>query len=118
MRIKSEFILREVAGESILIPTGEAAKRLSGLIALNESARFLYEKLKTERTEEELVRAMLEGGTTVLLTTHYLEEAERLADRVVVIVGGRVAAEGTVTEVAGGRGLEDAYFALTDGVAR
>ena len=60
MRIKSEFILREVAGESILIPTGEAAKRLSGLIALNESARFLYEKLKTERTEEELVRAMLD----------------------------------------------------------
>jgi ABC-2 type transport system ATP-binding protein len=42
-----------------------------------------------------LVRDLAEAGTTVLLTTHYLEEAEALADRLAVIVGGRIAATGT-----------------------
>jgi ABC-2 type transport system ATP-binding protein len=42
-----------------------------------------------------LVRNLADGGTTVLLTTHYLEEAEALADRLAVIVGGRIAARGT-----------------------
>jgi ABC-2 type transport system ATP-binding protein len=42
-----------------------------------------------------LVRGLAEAGTTVLLTTHYLEEAEALADRLAVIVGGRIAATGT-----------------------
>jgi ABC-2 type transport system ATP-binding protein len=42
-----------------------------------------------------LVRDLADTGTTVLLTTHYLEEAEALADRLAVIVGGRIAASGT-----------------------
>ena len=42
-----------------------------------------------------LVRSLADTGTTVLLTTHYLEEAEALADRLAVIVGGRIAATGT-----------------------
>jgi ABC-2 type transport system ATP-binding protein len=42
-----------------------------------------------------LVRDLAGTGTTVLLTTHYLEEAEALADRLAVIVGGRIAASGT-----------------------
>ncbi|MBM7437568.1 ATP-binding cassette domain-containing protein [Streptomyces sp. HB132] len=41
------------------------------------------------------VRALAVGGTTVLLTTQYLEEADQLADRISVIDGGRVIAEGT-----------------------
>ena len=39
------------------------------------------------------------AGTTVLLTTQYLEEADRLADRIAVIDGGRIVAEGTATEL-------------------
>jgi ABC-2 type transport system ATP-binding protein len=42
-----------------------------------------------------LVRNLADAGTTVLLTTHYLEEAEALSDRLAVIVGGRIAATGT-----------------------
>lgn len=42
----------------------------------------------------DLVTALREAGTTILLTTHYLEEAEHLADRVAVIARGRVVAEG------------------------
>ncbi|MEV6666331.1 ATP-binding cassette domain-containing protein [Streptomyces nigra] len=41
------------------------------------------------------VRSLVGGGTTVLLTTQYLEEADQLADRIAVVDGGRVAAEGT-----------------------
>jgi ABC-2 type transport system ATP-binding protein len=44
-----------------------------------------------------LVRNLADTGTTVLLTTHYLEEAEALADRLAVIVRGRIAASGTPT---------------------
>jgi ABC-2 type transport system ATP-binding protein len=55
------------------------------------------------------VRALVAGGTTVLLTTQYLEEAERLADQVCVLDGGRVAARGTpgeLTDAIGGDRLE------------
>ncbi|WP_328894798.1 ATP-binding cassette domain-containing protein [Streptomyces sp. NBC_00236] len=45
------------------------------------------------------VRALVGGGTSVLLTTQYLEEADRLADRISLIDGGRVAAEGTADEL-------------------
>ena len=45
------------------------------------------------------LRALVAGGASVLLTTHYLEEAEALADRVVVLAAGRVVAEGSLDEV-------------------
>ncbi|MEV8095603.1 ABC transporter ATP-binding protein [Kitasatospora sp. NPDC085879] len=46
-----------------------------------------------------LVRELRGEGTTVLLTTHYLEEAEELADRLAIMHAGRIAATGTVAEV-------------------
>ncbi|GIH99752.1 ATP-binding cassette domain-containing protein [Planobispora takensis] len=45
------------------------------------------------------VRELVDAGTTVLLTTQYLEEADRLADRVCMLAAGRVAAEGTPEEL-------------------
>ena len=45
------------------------------------------------------IRRLVERGKTVLLTTHYLEEADALADRVVVINGGQIIAEGTPAEI-------------------
>ena len=50
----------------------------------------------------ELVHRLRDLGTTVLLTTHYMDEAQELADRVIVIAGGRIIAEGT-PETIGGR---------------
>jgi len=47
----------------------------------------------------DVIRTMSAGGTTVFLTTQYLEEADRLADRIAVLHGGRIAAEGTAAEL-------------------
>lgn len=47
----------------------------------------------------EVVRALTKAGTTVLLTTQYLEEADQLADRIAVINKGKIIAEGTATEL-------------------
>ena len=52
-------------------------------------------------------------GAAVVLTTHSFEEAQRLADRVVIVNRGRVVADGSIAEVAAGNTLEDRYFALT-----
>ncbi|ADG75567.1 ABC transporter related protein [Cellulomonas flavigena DSM 20109] len=64
----------------------------------------------------DLVERLRLDGTTVLLTTHYLEEAERLADRVVVVADGRVVAEGAPADL-GGRQARRARVRWTaDGV--
>ncbi|GAA1094268.1 ABC transporter ATP-binding protein [Streptomyces javensis] len=47
----------------------------------------------------ELIRELKEQGTTVLLTTHYLEEAEQLADRLAIMHAGRIATSGRVADV-------------------
>ncbi len=47
----------------------------------------------------EIIKRLMDNGTTILLTTQYLEEADQLADQIVVIDGGKVIAEGTATEL-------------------
>ena len=47
----------------------------------------------------DIIRALASEGTTVLLTTQYLDEADQLADRIVVIDNGKVIAEGTPVEL-------------------
>jgi ABC-2 type transport system ATP-binding protein len=53
-----------------------------------------------------------------VLTTHSFEEAERVADRVVIVAAGKVVADGSLAGVRGDRTLEDVYFALTTGTGR
>lgn len=59
MRVSKDLILREVAGEYILIPVGKAALEIHGMINLSESAVLLWKKLQEDCTEEELVQALL-----------------------------------------------------------
>jgi len=57
-----------------------------------------------------------EEGTTIFLTTHYMEEAEKMADRIAVIDYGKIVAEGTLSELkqrTKKKTLEDAFIALT-----
>ncbi|KRE41371.1 ABC transporter ATP-binding protein [Knoellia sp. Soil729] len=65
----------------------------------------------------DLVRETAQSAA-VVVTTHSFEEAERLADHVVIMNLGRVVAEGSLAEVCDGRSLEERYFSLTRGVRR
>jgi ABC-2 type transport system ATP-binding protein len=67
------------------------------LLLLDEPTTGLDPRSRAELWE--IVRALAGGGTTVLLSTQYLEEADQLADRIAVIDHGRVIAEGTPAEL-------------------
>ena len=60
MRIVPGFLVREIAGETIAIPSGEAAHRISGLIALNGTGKFLFDLLQADQTQENLVSALMD----------------------------------------------------------
>lgn len=59
MKASNQFILRTIADEHLLIPVGEAALSVKGLIALSESGVILYNKLKNGCTRADLVAALM-----------------------------------------------------------
>ena len=76
----------------------------------------------TARHIKRLLQERVRSGCTVIMTTHILEVAERMADRIGVIAAGRLVAEGTLAELRqqNGRGdtsLEDMFIALIDTTA-
>jgi len=90
--------------------SGGQRQRLSVALALvNEPEVVFLDEPTTgmdpqaRRSLWELVRQLAERGTTVLLTTHYMEEAEELCDRVAIMDHGRVLELGTVPELIGRR---------------
>jgi ABC-2 type transport system ATP-binding protein len=63
----------------------------------------------------DIVRQLVADGTTLLLTTQYLDEADQLADRIAVIDGGRVIAEGTPAELKASMGGQRLLITLAEG---
>ena len=59
MKIKEGYILRQVAGNSIVIAVGEEALNFNGIITINGAGTFLWEKLAEGAEKSELVSAML-----------------------------------------------------------
>ena len=60
MKIKDGYLLREVAGNHVVVPTGKATLDFSGVITLNGTGAFLWKLLNTDRTEPELLSAILD----------------------------------------------------------
>lgn len=60
MRISKEFVLREIAGNHIVVPFGENSVSFKAMITLNKTGAFLWKQLEEEKTEEELLAAILE----------------------------------------------------------
>ena len=59
MKASPDVILRQVAGEYILVPVGELSLRLQGMISLSESGGLLWKRLEGGCTEQELTDALL-----------------------------------------------------------
>lgn len=58
MNVSKNYIFRKVANEYLLIPTGDAALKIKGLVAMSESGSMLYQKLQTGCSREDLVAAL------------------------------------------------------------
>jgi oleandomycin transport system ATP-binding protein len=110
------FGLAESAGTKVKDFSGGMRRRLDLAASLigRPAVLFLDEPttgldLPSRNQLWDMIRDLAAGGTTVLLTTQYLEEADRLASRIVVIDSGRTVAEGTPAQLkrlAGGQVLE------------
>lgn len=117
----AELDIHEFAGTTVRRLSGGQRQRVALAAALvgRPDVLFLDEPTAgldphVRRTVWELVARTARDGATVVVTTHSFEEAERLADHLVIMARGRTVAEGTPAQVAGGESLESAYFALTD----
>ncbi len=102
--------LAERSGVRVKQLSGGERRRLDLALALLGRPEVLFLDEPTTGLDAEgrrdtwaLVRALREGGTTVLLTTHYMEEAESLADRLAIMHRGRIVATGTPAEVTAAR---------------
>lgn len=60
MKIVKEFILRDIAGECVLVPTGATTQEFNGLITMSDTAKFIWENLEKADSFEELVQMILE----------------------------------------------------------
>lgn len=60
MKIKKDFILREIADETVLIPVGETAISFNGLILLNELGEIIWNKIKENKSKEEILNYILQ----------------------------------------------------------
>lgn len=60
MKLKSGIVMEKTGDEYIVVATGEAARSFNGIIRNNKTANFVFEQLKEDKTEEELVDALLE----------------------------------------------------------
>ena len=116
------FSLGDKRDERTRTLSGGMKRRLILARALMHRPRLLILDEPTAGVDIELrlelwqyVQRINAEGTTILLTTHYLEEAERLCDKIAFIADGQIAAQGSTSELAGSYGvanLEDAYLAL------
>lgn len=60
MKIVKEFILREIAGEYVLVPTGATTQEFNGMITMSDTARFIWENIEKVDSLEALVAMVLE----------------------------------------------------------
>jgi ABC-2 type transport system ATP-binding protein len=100
------FDLTEAAGRQVKSYSGGMRRRIdiAASIVVTPDLMFLDEPTtgldpRSRNQVWDIVRALVVGGTTVLLTTQYLDEADQLADRIAVIDHGKVIAEGTPGEL-------------------
>jgi ABC-2 type transport system ATP-binding protein len=100
------FSLTDAAVRRVSTYSGGMRRRLDIAMSLVGNPRVIFLDEPTTGLDPEArievwraVKELAEHGTTVLLTTHYLEEAEQLADRIAILAGGRIIVNGTLAEL-------------------
>ncbi|GAA5017628.1 ATP-binding cassette domain-containing protein [Actinopolymorpha pittospori] len=119
------FGLGEAGGRQVKTYSGGMRRRIDiaasivvtpDLIFLDEPTTGLDPRSRNQVWD--IVRALVAGGTTILLTTQYLDEADKLADRIAVIDHGKVIAEGTSGELKASVGAGAIHLRLLDPTQR
>jgi ABC-2 type transport system ATP-binding protein len=115
--------LRDVSGISVRRLSGGQKQRLSLACALigRPDVVFLDEPTAgmdphARATTWQLVRDLRDRGVTVLLTTHAMDEAEQLCDRVAIVTGGKLAALGSPAELTQHAVADEIWFASSAGL--
>ncbi|GAA3183550.1 ATP-binding cassette domain-containing protein [Nonomuraea roseoviolacea] len=115
------FGLTHAAGRLVSTYSGGMRRRLdiAASIVVSPDLLFLDEPTtgldpRSRNQVWDIVRALLAGGTTILLTTQYLDEADELADRIAVVDQGKVIAEGTTDELKASVGQVALHVRLRD----
>src|SRR5215472_4964708 len=116
-----QFDLVEAANRPAKTYSGGMRRRLDLAVSLIATPPVLYLDEPTTGLDPrsrlamwEIIKSLLAGGTTILLTTQYLDEADQLADRIVVIDGGKVIAEGTADALKSKVGNDRLELTLVD----
>ena len=118
------FSLGEYADTKAKLLSGGWKRKLSIAMAVIGRPRVLFldeptlglDVLARRQLWKEI--RVLKEYMTIVLTTHYMEEAQELADRIMIMIDGRIAAEGTLEqleEMTGKQGLEEAFVAVAEG---
>jgi ABC-2 type transport system ATP-binding protein len=117
--------LSDKSDERVARLSGGQQRRLDVALALIGDPELLFLDEPTtgfdpsaRRNAWEVIASLRDLGKTIFLTTHYMEEAQELADRVAIISGGRIVAEGSPRELSGRNGrVTMISFRLPAGVA-
>ena len=122
-QIVSEFSMEEVENSRAKTLSGGWQRRLSIAMALISEPKVLFLDEPTLGLDvlarRELWKAItdIKGKVTIMLTTHYMEEAESLSDRIAVMVNGEIRALGTVDELkerTGTGNLDEAFVTIAE----
>jgi ABC-2 type transport system ATP-binding protein len=116
-----QFDLTAAAGRAVKTYSGGMRRRLDLAASLIGHPAVLFLDEPTTGLDPsaralmwDIVRQLVADGTTLLLTTQYLDEADQLTDRIAVIDGGRVIAEGTPAELKASMGGQRLLITLAD----
>lgn len=123
-KIIADFSLEEIQHSKAKTLSGGWQRRLSIAMALITEPKILFLDEPTlgldvlARRELWQIIKNLKGEITIVLTTHYLEEAEALSDKIAIMANGRLISVGTAAELKGlteTDNLEDAFIKLCNG---